>query len=61
MADHFLEVTSVDEFIRLWESEDPAQFNRPAWAAMPLPVWWDRGPAPTWPTGLTVRSTSNAA
>ncbi|WP_405971377.1 hypothetical protein OG496_30590 [Streptomyces sp. NBC_00988] len=41
MADRFPEITSVQEFIRLRESEDPAEYNRSAWAAMPLPVWWD--------------------
>ena len=41
MADRFPEITSVEEFIRLRESEDPAEYNRSAWATLPLPVWWD--------------------
>jgi len=40
MADRFPEITSVEEFIRLRESTDPAEYERSAWAAMPLPVWW---------------------
>ncbi|MFL9658466.1 hypothetical protein ACJ7VE_32665 [Streptomyces sp. PB17] len=41
MTDRFPEITSVEDFIRLRESEDPAEYNRSAWAAMPLSVWWD--------------------
>ncbi|WP_406407474.1 HEAT repeat domain-containing protein [Streptomyces sp. NBC_01643] len=41
MADRFPEITSVEEFIRLRQSEDPAEFKRSAWATLPLPVWWD--------------------
>ncbi|MGW6060962.1 HEAT repeat domain-containing protein [Streptomyces sp. NPDC055189] len=41
MADRFPEITSVEEFIRLRESEDPAEYDRAAWATMPVPVWWD--------------------
>ncbi|MEV7449663.1 hypothetical protein ACFY2D_10760 [Streptomyces nigra] len=40
MADRFPEITSVEEFVRLRESTDPAEYERSAWAAMPLPVWW---------------------
>ncbi|TKA08347.1 hypothetical protein [Actinacidiphila oryziradicis] len=39
MPDRFPEITSVEEFIRLRLSEDPAERDRSAWAAMPLPVW----------------------
>lgn len=39
MPDRFPEITSVAEFIRLRTSEDPAERDRSAWAAMPLPVW----------------------
>ncbi|WP_326709444.1 hypothetical protein OG758_08705 [Streptomyces sp. NBC_01474] len=41
MADRFSEITSVEEFIRLRESEDPEEYNRSAWATLPLHVWWD--------------------
>ncbi|MEU6678552.1 hypothetical protein [Streptomyces sp. NPDC046925] len=41
MTDRFPEITSVEEFIRLRESEDPAEYERSAWAAMPLSVWWE--------------------
>ncbi|WP_055590818.1 hypothetical protein [Peterkaempfera griseoplana] len=41
MPDRFPEITSVEEFIRLRLSEDPAEYDRSAWAAMPLPVWWE--------------------
>lgn len=41
MADRFPEITSVAEYIRLRESDDPAEYNRSVWATMPLPVWWD--------------------
>ncbi len=41
MAASYPEITSVGEYIRLRESEDPAEYSRSAWAAMPLPVWWD--------------------
>ncbi|MFC9498282.1 hypothetical protein [Streptomyces sp. NPDC056982] len=41
MADLFSEITSVEEFIRLRDSEDPEEYNRSAWATLPLPVWWD--------------------
>ncbi|WP_330305284.1 MULTISPECIES: hypothetical protein [unclassified Streptomyces] len=41
MADRFPEITSVEEFIRLRESADPAEYNRSAWATLPLPVWWE--------------------
>jgi len=37
MPDRFPEITSVEEFMRL--REDPAERDRSAWAAMPLPVW----------------------
>ncbi|MFE9866872.1 hypothetical protein ACFYPZ_29725 [Streptomyces sp. NPDC005506] len=41
MADRFPEITSAEEFIRLRQSEDPAEFKRSGWATLPLPVWWD--------------------
>lgn len=41
MADRFPEITSVEEFIRLRESEDPAEYDRSAWATMPLSIWWE--------------------
>ncbi|MES5820642.1 hypothetical protein [Streptomyces sp. RG80] len=41
MVERFPEITSVAEFIRLRESEDPAEYRRSAWAAMALPLWWD--------------------
>jgi hypothetical protein len=41
MADRLPEITSVEEFIRLRESKDPAEYNRSAWVTMPLPVWCD--------------------
>nr|BFD84091.1 hypothetical protein StreXyl84_34920 [Streptomyces sp. Xyl84] len=41
MADRFSEITSVEEFIRLRRSEDPAESNRSAWAPLPPAVWWD--------------------
>ncbi|MFE4722224.1 hypothetical protein ACFRLW_38700, partial [Streptomyces sp. NPDC056728] len=41
MANRFSEITSVEEFIRLRDSEDPEEYNRSAWATLPLPVWWD--------------------
>jgi hypothetical protein len=41
MADRFSEITSVEEFIRLRQSEDPAEYNRSAWATLPLAVSWD--------------------
>ncbi|MFJ6371752.1 hypothetical protein ACIQK5_26660 [Streptomyces virginiae] len=40
MVDRFPEIASVEEFIRLRRSEDPAECDRSAWAAMPLTVWW---------------------
>ncbi|MEV0480744.1 MULTISPECIES: hypothetical protein [unclassified Streptomyces] len=39
MSDRFPEITSVEEFIRLRLSEDPAERDRSAWAAMPMPAW----------------------
>ncbi|MFF3617511.1 hypothetical protein [Streptomyces sp. NPDC002580] len=39
MPDRFPEITSVEEFIRLRLSEDPADRDRSAWAAMPRLVW----------------------
>ncbi|WP_018568754.1 hypothetical protein [Streptomyces sp. PsTaAH-124] len=41
MADRFSEITSAEEFVRLGQSEDPAEYDRSARAALPLPVWWD--------------------
>ncbi|NEA60809.1 hypothetical protein G3I60_43295 [Streptomyces sp. SID13666] len=39
MPDHLPEITSVEEFMRLRLSEDPAEYGRSAWAAMALPLW----------------------
>jgi hypothetical protein len=39
MPDRFPDITSIEEFIRLRLSEDPAENERSAWAAMPLPLW----------------------
>ncbi|GGQ63101.1 hypothetical protein ACIRPJ_11570 [Streptomyces asoensis] len=41
MVDRFPEISSVEEFIRLRASEDPTEYNRSAWAPLPLAVWWD--------------------
>ena len=41
MTDRFPEITSAEEFIRLRESEDPAEYGRSAWATMPIDAWWD--------------------
>ncbi|MFD7756034.1 hypothetical protein [Streptomyces sp. NPDC059757] len=41
MADRFPEITSVEEFIRLRKSEEPAEYDRSAWATMPIDVWRD--------------------
>ncbi|MER5468533.1 hypothetical protein [Streptomyces sp. NPDC002685] len=41
MTDRFPAITSAEEFIRLRKSENPAEYNRSAWATLPLPVWWD--------------------
>ncbi|MFE5491031.1 hypothetical protein ACFQ7Z_13915 [Streptomyces virginiae] len=38
--DRFLEIASVEEFIRLRRSENQAECDRSARAAMPLSVWW---------------------
>ncbi|WP_030711369.1 HEAT repeat domain-containing protein [Streptomyces sp. NRRL F-2580] len=40
MAARYPEITSVEEFVRLRLSEDPAECERSAWASMPLSVWW---------------------
>lgn len=40
MPDRFREIASVQELIRLRLSDDPAEYDRSAWAAMPLSVWW---------------------
>lgn len=39
MLGRFPEITSVEEFIRLRLSEDPAERDRSAWATMPRHVW----------------------
>ncbi|GGJ42306.1 hypothetical protein [Streptomyces brasiliensis] len=41
MKDRFPAITSVEEFIRLRESDEPMEYNRSAGATMPLAVWWD--------------------
>jgi hypothetical protein len=39
VSNRFPEISSVEEFIRLRLSEDPAERERSAWAAMPPAVW----------------------
>jgi hypothetical protein len=41
MLDRFPEITSAKEFVRLRTSEDPREYERAAWAEMPLAVWWE--------------------
>lgn len=40
VMDRFPEIASVEEFIRLRRSENPAEYDRSARAALPLTVWW---------------------
>ncbi|MFF3678706.1 hypothetical protein ACFYYS_32650 [Streptomyces sp. NPDC002120] len=40
MSARHSEIASVEEFVRLRLSEDPAEYERSAWAGMPLGVWW---------------------
>ncbi|MER6315041.1 hypothetical protein ABT237_14875 [Streptomyces sp. NPDC001581] len=40
MSARFPEIASVEEFVRLRLSEDPAECDRSAWASMPPSVWW---------------------
>jgi hypothetical protein len=35
------DITSATEFIRLRTSTNHADYDRSAWAAMPLGVWWE--------------------
>ena len=39
MPERFPDTTSVEEFIRLRLSDDPAENDRSAWAPMTLPLW----------------------
>jgi hypothetical protein len=32
-------ITSVEDFVRLRSSSDPAEYDRAAQAEMPMPVW----------------------